>query len=81
LLTDLLPKILASWLHDGGYGGSSGGRRQPARSALVVARAAGSLVLLILARLCTRNLQRMQVMDLGFEPDRFVTVRVDILRW
>lgn len=68
---------LTSMLHDGGYGGSSGGRRQRTRSALVVAQVAGSLVLLIVAGLCVRNLQRMQVMDLGFEPDRLVTVRVD----
>jgi putative ABC transport system permease protein len=83
LVLGLVPAMRASRvpftsvLHDGGYGGSSGGRRQRARGALVVAQVAGSLVLLIVAGLCVRNLQRMQVMDLGFEPDRLVTVRVD----
>jgi predicted permease len=83
LMLGLVPAIrasrvrLTSVLHNGGYGGSSGGRRQRARSALVVAQVAGSLVLLIVAGLCVRNLQRMQVMDLGFEPDRLVTVRLD----
>ena len=64
-------------LHDGGYGGSSGIRRQRARSVLVIAQVAGSLVLLIVAGLCVRNLRQMQWFDLGFEPDRLASVRID----
>lgn len=83
LVLGLVPALRASRvsvttvLHDGGYGGSAGGRKQRARSALVVAQVAGSLVLLIVAGLCVRNLQQMQWMDLGFEPERLVTVRID----
>ena len=63
-------------LHDGGYG-SAGAGRQRLRSAMVVAQVAGSLVLLIVAGLCIRSVQRAQAMDLGFEPRGVLTVRVD----
>lgn len=64
-------------LHDGGRGGSAGGARSGLRSALVVAQVAGSLVLLIVAGLFVRSLQQAQALDLGFDPDHVVTVRLD----
>ena len=66
-----------SALHDGGYGGTGGVRKQRARSVLVIAQVAGSLVLLIVAGLCVRNLQQMQWFDLGFEPEGLASMRID----
>jgi predicted permease len=66
-------------LHDGrsdsGGGGNPG--RQRARSFLVVAQVAGSLMLLIVAGLFVRSLNRAQRMDLGFNPDHLLNVRID----
>jgi predicted permease len=64
-------------LHDGGRGESGSGNRQRLRSALVIAQVAGSLVLLVVAGLFVRNLQRAQVIDLGFDPDHVLTARMD----
>ncbi len=64
-------------LHDGGYGGSVGGGRQRVRSVLAIAQLAGSLVLLIVAGLCIRTLHRAQFVDLGFDPEHVLTVRID----
>jgi putative ABC transport system permease protein len=67
---------VSALLHDGGYG-SAGAGRQRLRSAMVVAQVAGSLVLLIVAGLCIRSVQRAQTVDLGFEPRGVLTVRLD----
>jgi predicted permease len=83
VLMGLAPAIRASrahvtaLLHDGGYGGSTGGGRQRVRSVLAVAQLAGSLVLLIVAGLCVRTLHRAQFVDLGFDPGHVLTVRLD----
>jgi predicted permease len=53
-------------LHDGGR--TVVGGRHHFRNILVVAQVAGSIVLLIVAGLFTRSLQRAQRMDLGFNP-------------
>jgi putative ABC transport system permease protein len=53
-------------LHEGGRGSSSGPRRQFVRNALVVAQVAGSLVLLIVAGLFMRSLEKAEKMNLGF---------------
>ena len=72
LLMGIVPALRASrvdvraLLHDGGHG-SAGAGRQRLRSAMVVAQVAGSLVLLIVAGLCMRSLQRAQFVDLGFD--------------
>jgi predicted permease len=63
-------------LHDGGYG-SAGPGRQRLRSAMAIAQVAGSLVLLVVAGLCMRSLQRAQTVDLGFDPRNVLTVRLD----
>ena len=65
-------------LHEGGRGSSSGPRRQFARNALVVAQVAGSLVLLIVAGLFVRSLQKAEKMNLGFNPDHVLDLSVDV---
>ena len=64
-------------LREGGRSGSSGVARHRMRSVLVGAQMAGSLVLLIIAGLFARSLQRVQTMYLGFEPDHLLNVIVD----
>jgi predicted permease len=64
-------------LHDGGWGGSAGGAGLRLRSLLVVGQVAGSLVLLIVAGLLVRNLQHAQQLDLGFNPDHILNVRLN----
>jgi putative ABC transport system permease protein len=82
VLTGVAPALRASrakvtaLLHDGGYG-SAGAGRQRLRCAMVVAQVAGSLVLLIVAGLCIRSVQRAQAVDLGFDPRGVLTVRLD----
>jgi predicted permease len=82
-LMGLVPALRASrvqvtaLLHDGGHGGSSGAGRHRLRSGMVIAQVAGSLVLLIVAGLCVRTTQRAQLVDLGFDPVRVLTVRID----
>ena len=79
----LLPALGASraqvteLLHDGGRGGSAGGRRQRARSLLVVAQVAGSVILLIVAGLFVRTLRQAQRLDLGFDPQQVLIARLD----
>jgi predicted permease len=65
-------------LHEGGRGSSSGPRRQLARNALVVAQVAGSLVLLIVAGLFIRMLDKAQKITLGFNPDHVLNLSVDV---
>jgi putative ABC transport system permease protein len=64
-----------SALHEGGRGVASGGHRL--RNILVVAQVAGSIVLLIVAGLFARSLERAQGMDLGFNPARVLNVTMD----
>jgi predicted permease len=81
LLIGVWPAIRASRartnevLHDGGRSASGGKNR--GRGALVVAQIAGSLVLLIVAGLFARSLQRAQRMDLGFDSGRLFNLRMD----
>jgi predicted permease len=65
-------------LHEGGRGSSSGPRRQLARNTLVVAQVAGSLVLLIVAGLFVRSLDKAQKINLGFNPDHVLDLSVDV---
>ena len=82
LLIGVVPALRASradvkaLLHDGGHG-STGASRQRLRSVMVVAQVAGSLVLLIVAGLCVRSLQRAQQVDLGFTAANIMTARLD----
>jgi predicted permease len=70
---------LVALLHDGGHGKSAGSGRQRMRNALVMAQIAGSLVLLIVAGLCVRNLRTAQQIDLGFSMDRVLTARLNTI--
>jgi putative ABC transport system permease protein len=65
-------------LHEGGRGSSSGPRRQFTRNALVVAQVAGSLLLLIVAGLFVRSLEKAEKMNLGFNPDHVLDLSVDV---
>jgi predicted permease len=65
-------------LHDAGRGSSSGPPRQFARRVLVVAQVAGSLVLLIVAGLFIRSLDKAEKMNLGFNPDHVLDLAVDV---
>lgn len=69
---------VSSVLHEGGRGSSSGPRRQFARNILVVAQVAGSLVLLIVAGLFVRSLEKAEKMSLGFNPDHVLDLSVDV---
>jgi predicted permease len=64
-------------LHDGSRGETGGPARQRVRSLLVVGQVAGSLVLLIVATLFVRSLQKSQNLKLGFDPDHLLNVRMD----
>jgi predicted permease len=84
LIVGILPALRAARtnvitvLHEGGRGSSSGPRRQLARNALVVAQVAGSLVLLIVAGLFVRSLDKAQKINLGFNPDHVLNLSVDV---
>jgi predicted permease len=68
---------VTSVLHDGGHGSSTGAGRQRLRSTLAIAQVAGSLVLLVVAGLLVRSLQRAQDVDLGFDATNLLVARVD----
>jgi macrolide transport system ATP-binding/permease protein len=83
LLMGIVPALRASraevapLLHDGGYGKSGGASRQRLRGALVIGQVTGSLVLLIVAGLFIRTLHRAQWMQLGFDPENVLTMRLN----
>jgi len=85
ILIGLWPAIRASAananlvLHEGrgDSGGAGNPARQRTRSFLVAAQVAGSLVLLIVAGLFVRSLDRAQRMNLGFNPDHVLNVLLD----
>jgi putative ABC transport system permease protein len=56
----------------------SGYRRSRLRSGLIVAQIAMSLLLLIVAGLVIRSLQRVETLDLGFEPERRLMMSFDL---
>jgi len=65
---------LSRALHEGGRGGSSGGRQQLLRSGLVVGEIALALVALISAGLFIRSMQAAQQLDPGFETYELATI-------
>jgi predicted permease len=65
-------------LHEGGRGSSDGPRRQIARSTLVIAQVAGSLVLMVVAGLFIRSLNKAENIYLGFSPDQILNLSVDV---
>ncbi len=67
-----------SVLREGGRGASDGPRRHIVRSTLVVAQLAGSLLLLIVAGLFMRSLNKAQQLYLGYSPDHILDLTVDV---
>jgi putative ABC transport system permease protein len=84
VIVGLLPALrvarhdLNSVLHEGGRGSSDGPRRQWARNSLVAAQVAGSLVLLVVAGLFLRSLNKAQNIYLGFNPDHVLNLSLDV---
>jgi putative ABC transport system permease protein len=82
----LAPALQASkpWLNEllkeGSRGSTGGARRHRIRRALVVTEVALTLMLLIVAGLMLRSLQRLQAFNPGFEADNVMTVRIDLPR-
>lgn len=64
-------------LREGGRGSSDGRRRHIVRGVLVVAQVAGSLMLLVVAGLFVRSLDKAERMYLGFSPDHILDLTVD----
>lgn len=84
LLAGLVPAFRATrtdpndTLRESGRGLTGGAGHSRIRSVLVVAQTAGSLVVLIMAGLFMRSLQRAERADLGFKPDHLVNFTVDV---
>ncbi|HEX3543936.1 MAG TPA: ABC transporter permease, partial [Candidatus Acidoferrum sp.] len=66
-----------SVLREGGRTASEGRRRHIARNTLVVAQVAGALLLLIVAGLFVRSLDKAQQIYLGFDPDHVLNFSLD----
>jgi len=64
-------------LHDGGRAQSDSRERQRLRRLLVVGQISGSLVLLVVASLFVRSLWSAERIDLGFDVEKLITVRLD----
>ena len=67
-----------SVLREGGRSASEGRRRHIARNTLVVAQLAGSLLLLVVAGLFVRSLNKAQQIYMGFDPDHVLNFSVDV---
>jgi predicted permease len=70
--TDLIPA-----LKEGGRGAESGGSRQRLSRGLIVVQIALSLVLLVGAGLFLRTLRNLHSIDLGFERENILLVKLD----
>jgi predicted permease len=64
-------------LHQGGRADSGGKARHKVRGDLMAAQVAGSLMLLIVAGLFVRSLRAVEHMDIGFDPNQLLNVRLD----
>jgi putative ABC transport system permease protein len=69
---------LVDALKDGSQSASSGVRKQRLRSALVIAEMALAVVMLTGAGLMIRSVWSLQHIDLGFNPDRVLTMRLSL---
>jgi macrolide transport system ATP-binding/permease protein len=67
-----------SVLREGGRSASEGRRRHIARNTLVVAQLAGSLLLMVVAGLFVRSLDKAQQLYLGFNPDHVLNFSLDV---
>jgi predicted permease len=64
-------------LRQGGRVDAAGSARHKVRGDLMAAQVAGSLMLLIVAGLFVRSLSAVEHMDLGFDPNQLLNVRLD----
>jgi predicted permease len=64
-------------LHQGGRADAGGKARHKVRGDLMAAQVAGSLLLLIVAGLFVRSLSAVERMDIGFDPNQLLNVRLD----
>jgi len=64
-------------LHQGGRADAGGKARHKVRGDLMGAQVAGSLMLLIVAGLFVRSLRAVEHMDIGFDPNQLLNVRLD----
>jgi predicted permease len=84
LLFGLVPALrtlhvnLVESLREGGQNATIGGRRQRIRGLLVATEVALAVVLVIGAGLMIRSLSALGDIDLGFNPDRVLTMRVAV---
>ena len=84
LLFGLVPALrtlhvnLVESLREGGQNATIGGRRQRIRGALVATEVALAVVLVIGAGLMIRSLAALGDIDLGFNPNRVLTLRVAV---
>lgn len=69
---------LQSGLRESGRGSSSGKSARATRRILVVAEFALAIVLLVGAGLLTRSLLKLQRVDLGFNPDRVLSMQLSL---
>jgi macrolide transport system ATP-binding/permease protein len=67
-----------SVLREGGRSASEGRRRHIVRNTLVVAQLAGSLLLMVVAGLFVRSLDKAQQLYLGFNPDHVLNFSLDV---
>jgi predicted permease len=87
-ISGLLAGLVPAWratrvdlndtLREGGRSVTGGAAHNRARSILVVAQTAGSLVVLIMAGLFLRSLQHAQRVDLGFKPEHLMNMTMDV---
>ena len=84
LLFGLLPALrtlrlnLVDALRDGSQQATLGGGRQRLRSALVVSEVALAVILIVGAGLMLRSLSALGRIDLGFNPDHVLTMRLSV---
>jgi putative ABC transport system permease protein len=69
---------LVESLREGSHNATIGGRRQRFRSALVATEVALAVILVVGAGLMIRSLSALGRIDLGFNPERVLTMRVAI---
>jgi len=68
-----------SVLHQGGRVDAGGKARHKVRGDLMATQVAGSLTLLIVAGLFVRSLTAVEHMDLGFDPNQLLNVKLSVL--
>ncbi|MCM3870998.1 MAG: ABC transporter permease [Pyrinomonadaceae bacterium] len=88
LLTGVIFGLLPAWaasrsgvneaLKEGGRSASAGGAKQRLRSTFVVVELAVALILLVGAGLLIKTFWQLRSIETGFNPDRLLTMRVDL---